>query len=433
MKIKYLLSSLISLALSLPLLGQFSFPSENTPSSVSNLASRSSQSLCEPATPPCQISVLPRDAWTDEVYEALVKTISEAPEDSYAVFDFDNTTIINDISMTLMVYMVENLRFVFPKEEAFKYFTSFLPDIDCQLKGVGKSARELAQTMSKDYAFLQDALKEQQSPSCCQSQSTSHAPSCCQPQSTSQSPNSTQCSKQSQQANSTHCSKQSQQSPILKQLQSTEQWKSLKENLLLLNEGIENTFDYDTWCQWMPALFSGMSYDELAAITKESVEYWMSRSELVLPQESLHLVQALRRKGIDVYICSASLEAIVEAMACDPKYGLNFPEEKVFGIRLKDKETVGGAFDEDYQQTYLEGKVACINRFMRPEHGGKDPILVAGDSGGDLAMLTAFPKALSLVYDCKRGGSIGKYIESGAPNAVVQPRTSFTPSSSVDF
>lgn len=409
MKIKYLLSLLISLALSLPLLGQFSFPSENTPSSVSPCTSEASQSLCEPATPPCQIPLLPRDAWTDEVYEALLKTISEAPEDSYAVFDFDNTTIINDISMTLMVYMVENLRFVFPKEEAFKYFTAFLPDIDCQLKGVGKSARELASTMSEDYAFLQDALKEQQSP------------------------NSTQCSKQSQQANSTHCSKQSQQSPILKQLQSTEQWKSLKENLLLLNEGIENTFDYDTWCQWMPALFSGMSYDELAAITKESVDYWMSRSELILPQESLHLIQALRRKGIDVYICSASLEAIVEAMACDPKYGLNFPEEKVFGIRLKDKETVGGAFDEDYQQTYLEGKVACINRFMRPEHGGKDPILVAGDSGGDLAMLTAFPKALSLVYDCKRGGSIGKYIESGAPNAVVQPRTRFTPSTPADF
>ena len=395
MKIKYLLSSLISLALSLPLLGQAPFTSENTPS------------LGNPATPTCQIPLLPRDAWTDEVYEALVKTISEAPEDSYAVFDFDNTTIINDISMTLMVYMVENLRFVFPKEEAFKYFTAFLPDIDCQLKGVGKSARELAQTMSEDYAFLQDALKEQQSPNCCQSQS--------------------------QQANSSLCSKQSQQSPILKQLQSTEQWKSLKDNLLLLNEGIENTFDYDTWCQWMPALFSGMSYDELAAITKESVDYWMSRSELVLPQESLHLVQALRCKGIDVYICSASLEAIVEAMACDPKYGLNFPEEKVFGIRLKDKETVGGAFDEDYQQTYLEGKVACINRFMRPEHGGKDPILVAGDSGGDLAMLTAFPKALSLVYDCKRGGSIGKYIESGAPNAVVQPRTSFTPSTPAGF
>lgn len=384
MKIKYLLSSLISLALSLPLLGQFSFPSENTQPSASPFTSEASQSLCEPATPPCQIPLLPRDAWTDEVYEALLKTISEAPEDSYAVFDFDNTTIINDISMTLMVYMVENLRFVFPKEEAFKYFTAFLPDIDCQLKGVGKSARELALTMSEDYAFLQDALKEQQSLS-------------------------------------------------LRQLQSTEQWKSLRDNLLLLNEGIENTFDYDTWCQWMPALFSGMSYAELTALTKESVDYWMSRSELILPQESLHLIQALRRKGIDVYICSASLEAIVEAMACDPKYGLNFPEEKVFGIRLKDKETVGGAFDEDYQQTYLEGKVACINRFMRPEHGGKDPILVAGDSGGDLAMLTAFPKALSLVYDCKRGGSIGKYIESGAPNAVVQPRTSFTPSTPAGF
>ena len=136
MKIKYLLSSLISLALSLSLLGQAPFTSSSPQPSASSLAfenpqpsaspftSEASQSLCEPATPPCQIPLLPRDAWTDEVYEALLKTICEAPEDSYAVFDFDNTTIINDISMTLMVYMVENLRFVFPKEEAFKYFTA---------------------------------------------------------------------------------------------------------------------------------------------------------------------------------------------------------------------------------------------------------------------------------------------------------------------
>ncbi|MGN1225808.1 MAG: HAD family hydrolase [Candidatus Cryptobacteroides sp.] len=345
-------------------------------SSAQSSGHSSDQSSAQPGTPPCQIRFLPRDAWTDEVYEALEKTIREAPEDSYAVFDFDNTTIINDISMTLMSYMVENLKFVFPKEDAFKYFTAFLPDIDSPLKGVGKSARELAQTMSKDYQYLQKALEKGRK---------------------------------------------------LEKLKKTKQWKRLKANLFLLNDGIEYTFDYDTWCLWMPALFSGMTYEQLAEITRESVDYWMSRSELILPQESLHLIQALRRKGIDVYICSASLEAIVEAMACEPKYGLNFPEEKVYGIRLKDKEIVGGAFEEDYQQTFLEGKVACIKRFMSPQHGGKDPILVAGDSSGDLAMLTAFPKALSLVFDCNRGGSIGEYIKNKPQNAVVQPRYQYTP------
>lgn len=373
MKTNYLLLLTIALSLSLQSSGQSSTPS---------LDNSQLQPSCLAGTSTCQLPVLPRDAWTDEVYEALVKTISEAPEDSYAVFDFDNTTIINDISMTLMSYMVENLKFVFPKEDAFNYFTAFLPDIDCSLEGVGKSARELAQTMSKDYQYLQKAMEK---------------------------------------------------GSKLEKLQKSKQWKRLKANLFLLNDGIENTFDYDTWCLWMPALFSGMTYEQLAEITRESVDYWMSRSELILPQESLHLIQALRRRGIDVYICSASLEAIVEAMACEPKYGLNFPEEKVYGIRLKDKEIVGGAFEEDYQQTFLEGKVACIKRFMSPQHGGKDPILVAGDSNGDMAMLTAFPEALSLVYDCNRGGSIGEYIQNKPQNAVVQPRKQFTHCSPAGF
>lgn len=385
---------MLSIALLLALnLCQASFPaSEAQPSSANQAAAThqpsttyylTAEAQSSSATPPLDAyTILPRDAWTDEVYEALVKTISEAPEDSYAVFDFDNTTIINDISMTLMSYMVENLKFVFPKEAAFDYFTAFLPDIDCSLEGVGKSARELAQTMSKDYQYLQKALEK------------GHK---------------------------------------LEKLQNSKQWKRLKANLFLLNDGIENTFDYDTWCLWMPALFSGMTYGQLAELTRESVDYWMSRSELILPQESLHLIQALRRRGIDVYICSASLEAIVEAMACEPKYGLNFPEDKVYGIRLKDKEIVGGAFEEDYQQTFLEGKVACIKRFMSPQHGGKDPILVAGDSNGDMAMLTTFPGALSLVYDCNRGGSIGEYIKNKPQNAVVQPRKQFTHCSPAGF
>ena len=319
--------------------------------------------------------VLPKDSWTPVAHSALEELIKTAPADSYAVFDFDNTTIINDISMTLMAYTVDNMRFVFSASEAFEVFTSYIPDTDIVLEGVGRSASELARELADDYAHLQLLKGEGTS---------------------------------------------------VELLRNTPEWKRLKSNLFTLNEGLENTFDYGVWCQWQPSLFKGMTYDELASLTKESVRYWLDEGSMVVPKETLDLFAALRKHSIDVYICSASLEVIVEAMACDPEFGLNFSEDHVFGIRLADTQWVGGAFDPTYTPTFLEGKVACIERFMRPAHNGAAPILVSGDSGGDVAMLSTYSDALRLVYDCNRTGSIAEFISSSQPRCVVQPRTQYS-------
>ena len=57
---------------------------------------------------------------------------------------------------------------------------------------------------------------------------------------------------------------------------------------------------------------------------------------------------------------------------------------------------------------------------------GAAPILVSGDSGGDVAMLSTYSDALRLVYDCNRTGSIAEFISSGQPRCVVQPRTQYS-------
>ena len=44
-----------------------------------------------------------------------------------------------------------------------------------------------------------------------------------------------------------------------------------------------------------------------------------------------------------------------------------------------------------YKQPIKEGKVDCIQAYMAPAYGNAVPVLVAGDSNGDVAMLTAFP------------------------------------------
>lgn len=311
--------------------------------------------------------VLPRDAWTSEVYSTLCKTIESAPEDSYAVFDFDYTTIVGDISISLMEYMADNLSFAFSAQDAFAAFTYCIPDLDKPLEGVGRSAGEIGREMTFDYEWLKRSGGD---------------------------------------------------------YRNTLQWRRLKEDLMTLNEGIENTFDYGTWCLWMPGLLKGLDATQISALTKKSVNYWLQEGSMVIPKESVDLIRALRRKGVQVYVCSASLEVIVEALACDPVYGLDFSEDEVFGIRLTDGPDP--VFDPTYDPTFLEGKVKCIERYMRPSHGGKDPILVAGDSTGDLAMLTSFTGNVSLVYD--KGGSsvMAEYIAKGLPNWIVQPRFQYT-------
>ena len=116
---------------------------------------------------------------------------------------------------------------------------------------------------------------------------------------------------------------------------------------------------------------------------------------------------------------------IVEVMACGEEFGLGLAPENVFGIRLADKEKVGGRFEDGYPGTFLEGKVDCIRRFMAPLHGGQDPVLVAGDSSGDYAMLTSFGgMKAGLIIDCGKGGKIGELVRKAEDDSryIVQPQ-----------
>lgn len=351
-------------------------------------------------------SQLPKDNWEPAVYEALSRMIAREgirsenynPEcRPYAVFDFDNTTIVNDISLTLMIYQIENLRYAFAPENAFEAFTAAIPDLDKVLDGPGLSTRQLGEDIAADYKALNGMLK---------------------------------------------------QGMELEQIHSTEEYLDFRAKLEALNEGVENTYDYATLCLWQPSLFSGMSCEELQNLTRESVDHWMARDGiskelwespdgkvaveiskgLILPLESIHLYKTLKDNGFDVYVCSASLEAIVEVMVCSAEYGLGLSADKVFGIRLD---------DENYDQTFMEGKTACINKLIAPNHGGRAPSLVAGDSNGDYAMLTAFDDlSVGLIFDCKRSGNIAALVDkantkmtagtSTRPIYVVQPRDRYT-------
>lgn len=334
----------------------------------------------------CQEGYLAEKGWNRKVEKEINGMIREYGSGSkgydslqkpYAVFDFDNTTIINDIEMTLLVHQINRMAFEIHPEEMFSLLTDCLDDLDKPLGLEGSeqvTARMLATDIAADYRAIR-ALPEETD------------------------------------------------------LSGTDAFLDFRAKMRALYTGVENTYDYAAACLWIINLFKGMTPEEVKALTRESVDHWLSfggmkewtwtspdRGEagcirarfhvgLALTDEMKELYKVLSDNGFDVYVCSASMEDIVETMACDPAYGLGLPEDHVFGLRLM-KDTAGRflpAYDPSYIQTFKEGKVKAIRSYMAPAQGGADPLLVAGDSNGDYAMLTAFD-----------GMKVGLIIDAGA-------------------
>lgn len=314
---------------------------------------------CKPA--------LERGRWNADTFGAL-KAIVSNPENkgAYAVFDCDNTTVIHDVTHTLMVYQVENLRFALAPEHLF--LDGFGDNVDFPLEGLGISAREMGKSLADEYY----SLKENWSDSL---------------------------------------------------------YQDFKARFLAYYEAVGNSYDYGTLCLWEPSLAAGFSQEELLALGRESLSYWLSQGRaweevwtspdgrysgtvykgLVLTPEIQNLYQSLSRAGITTYIISASGEWLVELFCREFAPGLGIPPERIFGLRFVDNEDGSWSYDSTYRQPYKEGKAACIDSLIAPSYGGADPVLVAGDSGGDVAMLTAYPQMkVGLIIDWDKDGEIGE-------------------------
>ncbi len=332
---------------------------------------------------------LEQEGWAPRVREALDCLLAECGKSSpdydasvrpYAVFDFDNTTIINDIAQTLLVYQIENRRFAIAPEDFYTVLTESLSDLDIDFGG-GLTPRMLAEDLARDYAFL--------------------------------------CT----------CTD-------LDEMRRSGQYLDFRAKLWYYSSSTDMAYpDSPFGCVWIISMLEGMTRDEVMALTRESVDYWMAQPSmwrerwespdgnvsvnvpkgLAFTPEMKELYAALSRSGIDVYICSASFETIVEAVACVPRYGLGLDASQVFGIRVAPTadEYFKAVADSSYAQPYRSGKVECILSQMAPSHGGRGPVLVAGDSNGDYAMLTQFPDLkVGLIIECLRGGDIGALAET---------------------
>ncbi len=108
-------------------------------------------------------------------------------------------------------------------------------------------------------------------------------------------------------------------------------------------------------------------------------------------QEIGMLFKKLEKNKISVYISTASMQDIIEAVATDPAFGYELPRNRVLGLRLK-KDRSGrymSLYDNSggYTINSMEGKAYNINNILVEKYHS-NPVMIAGDSDGDYYMMT---------------------------------------------
>ncbi|MBP2621342.1 haloacid dehalogenase-like hydrolase [Streptococcus panodentis] len=344
---------------------------------------------------------LEQGAWEDKLYSRLSKLIEDngkgsaayqADKKPYAVFDWDNTSVINDIGEATFTYQIENLAFKMTPEEFNQAVRTNLPADDFAGEYNNKDGQpvnidRIAQDLLNDYAVLYDSY----------SGMNGNQP--------------------------------------LEAVRKTNEYQDFAAKLRYLYEAIGDTFSSDISYPWVTYLYAGMTSEEVQALAEKSIdqaltdeltsETWESPADLKgqagqvsvtfkrgvrSVKEMQNLYQTLMSQGIDVYICSASYIDVIIPYASNSKYGYNIPKDHITAMRLeKDSDgIIQPEYDSRYAQTQGEGKTETIKKLIAVNHGNQDPILIAGDSNGDYAMLKDFPQLqMGIIFNLLRDPSKG--------------------------
>lgn len=330
----------------------------------------------------------------------------DAKRRPYAVFDWDNTAIMNDTEEALFMYQINTLSFRLTPAEFGAILRQNVPagsfgaDYN-NSAGLPVTLEDIAADLDASYAWLHAQYRGFQG------------------------------------------------SQTLEAIRDTVQFQDFRAKLYYLYEAVNGTHGVDVGYPWVVYFFTHMTRDEVALLTERSNDVNLGlgltkakytsapsmagRAGVVsvshfqgirLTTEIASLMDALRENGIDVYVCTASLEHVVGVFASLPKYGYKVPRANVLGLRL---EMQGEVFTNRYQSgwplTWGPGKTVAIQREL-VDKKGYGPLLVAGDSDGDYDMLRDFPDTqLGLIVNRLKKGKIGELSQRAAQDAgAVRPR-----------
>ena len=297
-----------------------------------------------------------RGKWDPQVQTALNGLLSNCGEGSYAVFDFDQTSIVHDISQALWVYQIEHLCFA---DAPIHDFLDGIPEPESLMPETETTYAEMGRVLSEEYKTMTARVEAGES---------------------------------------------------IESIWQSDVYLDFRARMCSLLEAMDEQWGSWVAFLWQPGLLAGYTEAEARALIHDAILEQLGRDKLAVEQwlspdgrwggdvmrgiwvspEMKELYKCLQTANIDAYVCSASLELIVEALACDPVLGFGLPAERIYGLRFVEGEKLTAQFDSQYKQPIKECKVDCIKAYMAPAYGNTNPVLVAGDSNGDVPMLTAF-------------------------------------------
>lgn len=339
--------------------------------------------------------------WEENIYKAMVDIINEFGKNSinydernkpYGIFDWDNTSIFNDVQEGLLIYQLISLKFKMTPNIFRKVITKNIPKTNFKKKFNNTEGREvnidiIVKDIILDYKYLYINYKG---------------------------------------------FKGDKSLSIIKE---SNEYKDFISKVLYLYVAIGETFSADISYLWIANIITGMTSEEVSMLTEESNDYWLNhrigkerwtspkglkreagvvsiefKIGIRIVEEQQNLYNTLMDNGFDVYICSASQIDVVKEFANNPKYGYNIPKENIYAMELiKDKNgVIKPKLNPKYYQTQGEGKVKTIEKFIKHKYR-YDPIIVGGDSDGDVLMLSNFNNTkISLIINRSMGGEIGE-------------------------
>jgi phosphoserine phosphatase len=312
----------------------------------------------------------------------------------YAVFDWDNTCIMNDCEEALFMHQIEHLAFMLTPDELAGILRLNVPpgpfkavaEYMTQDGGV-VTLDDLAYDVEQAYRWLYTEKADGKS---------------------------------------------------LAEIHSSPQFHAFRAKLYFMYEAICATHPIEIGYQWIIAFFANMTPAQLQALAAASnarglgdglrkVTYASPRSlpgragviavshfhGLRVNEDMRALMHTLRANGIDVFVSTASLDDVVRTFASDPDVGFAVPPENVIGLRL---EISGGKYTparrSGWHFNWGPGKTMGIRAVLGARG---DPLMVFGDSDGDAWMLSDFAGTqLGVIVNRLKGGHIGNLCRKAA-------------------
>ena len=311
----------------------------------------------------------------------LEKLIGEkAFAGNYAVFDWDFTCIFFDTQDNLFLYQLENLCFNLTPEQFSVTIRKDIPQTEpfknhTSVDGALLTAQKLSDDVENDYRFLYASYKGLNG------------------------------------------------NASLTDISKTDEYADFKTKLIKLMWGARTVSNVDI----AQSVSTGLTLPELQSLTEKSIDRGLTdkieeytirspfscpgkagivetfyRKGMRIQPEIQNLLAVLNKNGIETYVCSASQEYPIRVFASNPKYGYCVKPENVFGQRrmFDSAHKITDEHDRSIPPTRKEGKAETIRKCIAPKHGGKAPVLVAGDGDGDFYMMDAFKtEALLLIFN----------------------------------